>query len=137
MVDGNEHAHGASQIYQPNTTGLLFMAGAYSALGWGVLGSADYGQTWTHYGSVSNQTIVFGMTKNVYSMAGGAAGVGVVVDPALEFAPEPGTGTWTSGTTPTAMTQGPGQVAVVSDAMGRSIAVAACFNAGLWRYVEP
>jgi hypothetical protein len=39
MVDKNEHPHGASQIYQPNTAGAVFMAGAYSDLGWGVLGA--------------------------------------------------------------------------------------------------
>jgi hypothetical protein len=34
------------------------------------------------------------------------------------------------------MTQGPAQVAVTSDGT-HSIAVAACWNAGLWRYLEP
>jgi hypothetical protein len=34
--DKNEHPHGASQIYQPDNNGVVYMAGAPSAVGWGV-----------------------------------------------------------------------------------------------------
>src|SRR4051794_35740264 len=60
-VDGNEHMHGAMQIYQPDTSGLVYMAGVYSQKGWGVLRSADFGQTWTHVGPAGPQTTIFGM----------------------------------------------------------------------------
>jgi hypothetical protein len=136
QVDKNEHPHGSSQIYQPDTTGVVFMAGAYSALGWGVLRSADYGQTWAHLGGTGNETLVFGLAKNVYAMYGWAIGEGQTVAPGLEIAAQPGTGTWTATATPAGMTQGPAQAAVTSDGT-HSIAVAACWNAGLWRYMEP
>ena len=57
--------------------------------------------------------------------------------PSLEVAPQPGQSGWAATATPPAMTQGPAQVAVTRDGGGHAIAVAACYNAGLWRYVEP
>jgi hypothetical protein len=135
QVDKNEHPHGLSQIYQDGS-GALFMAGAYSTLGWGVLRSTDYGLTWAHVGGTGNESAVFGMAKNIYATYGWAIGVGQTVDPSLEIAPRPGTGTWTPTATPASMTQGPAQIAVTSDGT-RSIAVAGCWNAGLWRYMEP
>jgi hypothetical protein len=136
MVDKNEHPHGLAQIYQPDTNGVVFMAGAYSGAGWGVLTSPDYGKTWTHVGSTSNLALVVGTKNNLYAMYGWAAGPGTVVDPSLESAAQPGTGTWTMGMTPATMTQGPGHVAVTSDG-SHAVLLAACFNGGLWRYVEP
>jgi photosystem II stability/assembly factor-like uncharacterized protein len=136
MVDANEHPHGASQIYQPDSKGTVYMAGAYSALGWGVLRSGDYGKTWTHVGGTGNETTAFGTSKNVYSMFGWAIGAGGMVDPSFESAPQPGTGTWTSVATPAAMMQGPGQVTVTNDGT-HNILLAPCWSDGLWRYVEP
>jgi len=135
-VDKNEHPHGLAQIYQPDTNGTVLIAGAYSDAGWGVLSSPDYGKTWAHQGSNSNLAVVVGTKKSVYAMYGWAAGVGTVVDPSLETAAQPGSGMWTMGTTPMAMTQGPGHIAVTSDG-SHAVLLAACFNAGLWRYVEP
>ncbi len=136
QVDTNEHIHGSSQIYQPAPGPIVYMAGAYSAYGWGVVRSADYGVTWAHEGMGEAQTIVVGTPKFVYSMHGGAAGVGQMVDPTLEMAPQPGTGTWTAPGTPMDMTQGPAQAAVTSDKT-HEIIVTASWNAGLWRYLEP
>jgi hypothetical protein len=136
QVDKNEHPHGSSQIYQPDQSGVVYMAGAYSTLGWGVLRSLDFGNTWTHVGGTSVETVVFGTATKVYSMFGWAIGEGQSVDPSLEIAPEPGLVSWSTSATPSGMTQGPAQVAVTSDGV-HSIAVAACYNAGLWRYVEP
>ncbi len=69
QVDKNEHG-GAPQIYQPDNNGVVFMAGAYSALGQGVLRSSDYGQTWIHVGLDANEAVVFGTSQYVYAMYG-------------------------------------------------------------------
>jgi hypothetical protein len=136
-VDKNEHTNGATEIfYQPDTSGVMYMAGVYSDLGWGVLRSTDYGQTWLHEGANEQETTVFGTKKNVYAMFGWAPGPGQTVDPSLQVVPVPGTGGWTKPGTPTAMFQGPGQGAVTSDGT-HSIIVLSSYNAGLWRYVEP
>ena len=111
------------------------MAGAYSALGWGVLRSNDYGQTWAHVGPGSiNETAVFGTEKNVYSMFGWATGG--AADPTFELAAQPGTGTWTYPGTPPALTNGPGQVTVIENGT-HNIFVGAMWMAGVWRYIEP
>jgi fibronectin type 3 domain-containing protein len=136
QVDTNEHPHGASQIYQPDNNGVVYMAGAYSALGWGVLRSTDYGQTWTHVGLTSNETVVTGTPNNVYSMYGYPIGIGGVNNPSFELATQPGTGTWAAPGTPSGLTQGTGQICVVNDGTN-NILVGAMWNSGLWRYVEP
>jgi hypothetical protein len=135
-VETNEHTNGSSQIFQPDTGGVVFMAGVYSKLGGGVLRSPDYGVTWTHVGQGSQEAIVFGTSKNLYSMFGWGIGAGGMVDPVLEVSPIPGTGAWSKPGTPAAMTQGPAQAAVTNDGKN-SIIVTASYNAGLWRYVEP
>jgi hypothetical protein len=68
QVDKNEHPHGSSQIYQPDNNGVVYMAGVYSAEGWGVLRSTDYGQTWVHEGGTSNEAVVTGTPNNLYSI---------------------------------------------------------------------
>jgi hypothetical protein len=134
-VDKNEH-FGAGQIYQPDTTGVVFMAGTSSDLGAGVLRSTDYGQTWTHVGLTVTETIVVGTSKNLYSMAGAPVAAGSSVDPAFEVAAQPGTGTWFRVTTAAALTQGTAQFAVVNNGTN-NILLGAMYNGGLWRYVEP
>jgi hypothetical protein len=134
-VDNNEHTD-QPQIYQPDNNGVVYIPGVYSVLGWGVLRSTDYGQTWVHVGMTGNQTVVFGTAKNVYSMFGSPVGPGGTSSPSLEVASQPGNGTWVSPGTPAAMTQGPAEVAVVNDGT-HNIVLGAMFNAGLWRYVEP
>jgi hypothetical protein len=135
-VDFNEHPLGGWQVYQPGTSGVLFMAGAYSSLGWGVLRSNDYGQTWTHVGPNQNRAVVFGTSKNLYSMFGLPVGVGGVAGPDFTVASQPGTGTWVTPGTPAGLAQGPAEVAVVSDG-SHNILVGAMRNNGLWRYIEP
>ena len=135
-VDNNEHPHGASQIYQPDNSGVVYMAGAYSALGWGVLRSGDYGQTWTHVGGTGNETVVFGTSKNVYAMFGFPVGPGGASDPTFEVAAQPGTGAWTAPGTPAGLTQGSGQMVVVNDGT-HNIIVGGMWNSGVWRYIEP
>lgn len=135
-VESHEHLLGSSQMYQPGTDGVLYVAGAYSPLGWGVLRSSDYGQTWSHVGGTSPLSVVFGTNKNIYAMAGGPVGIGGILNPNLQVASQPGTGTWVTPGTPVGMTQGPAQVSVVNNGTN-NILVGAMWNAGLWRYVEP
>jgi hypothetical protein len=136
-VENNEHAAGVEQTYQPDNNGVLYMAGAYSALGWGVLRSTDYGQTWTHVGGTNQQTVVYGTQNNVYSELGySPAGPGSSFSPQFEVAAQPGLGTWTTPPTPLNMDQGPAQAAVVFDGSNYDI-ITANYLRGLWRYVEP
>ena len=135
-VDRNEHPHGTAQIFQPDTNGVVYMAGAYSSLGWGVLRSPDYGLTWAHVGGTGQEAIVFGTPNTVYSAYGWACGIGCVFDPNLQQAPEPGIGGWTSPGAPGGMLQGATEASVVFDG-ARYVAVTANYAAGLWRYVEP
>ena len=136
QVDKNEHSHGASQIYQPDTSGVIFMAGAYSGNGWGVSRSSDYGQTWVHVGNYIAETIVVGTSKTLYSMGGGPIGIGGVLDPGFELAAQSGLGTWVQPGTPSGLTQGTAQIAVLNDGT-HNILVNAAWNSGIWRYVEP
>ena len=136
QVDKNEHAHGMTQIYQPDNNGVVYMAGAYSSLGWGVLRSTNYGQTWAHVGNSSNENVVIGTSKNVYAMYGYPVGPGGTNDSAFEIATQPGTGTWTTAGTPAGLTQGSAAITVVNDGT-HNILVGAMWNSGLWRYVEP
>jgi hypothetical protein len=148
-VDSNEKEHSYYQIYQPDTGGVVFMAGIYSALGNGVLRSTDYGQTWKHVGLTQNENIVFGTAHHIYAMDayGGQK---------LEVVAPPGTGTWMSASTPAAMAGPPAGCAIIDDkGINRggycggaveaavtndgtyNIILTANWNAGLWRYVEP
>jgi len=134
-VDKNEHG-GSPQLYQPDNNGVVYMAGAYSDLGWGVLRSVDYGETWSHEGNNGNEAVVFGTTKNVYAMYGFPVGPGGTNDPGFEVASQPGTGTWVAPGTPAGLNQGASQISVVNDGT-HNILVGAMFNNGVWRYVEP
>jgi hypothetical protein len=136
QVDTNEHPLGAAQIFQPDSNGVVYMAGSSSILGQGVLRSADYGQTWTHVGLTNNESVVFGTSKNVYSMFGFPAGPGGTFDPSFELAAQPGDGTWVAPGTPAGLTQGAAQISAVNDG-SNNILVGAMWNSGLWRYVEP
>jgi hypothetical protein len=137
-VDANEHVNGSThgEFFQRGSGGVMYMAGVYSANGWGVQRSADYGVTWSHVGGGGQEAVVVGTAKNVYAMYGWGIGPGGDVDPNLETAAQPGTGSWTAPGRPAGMTQGPAQAAVTSDG-AHSIIMTANYNAGLWRYVEP
>jgi len=135
-VDNNEHPHGNSQIFQPDTNGVVYMGGAYSAFGWGVLRSTDYGQTWTHVGQTNNETAVWGTSKNIYAMYGYPVGPGGSNFPAFETAAQPGTGTWVAPAVDPNLSQGVSMVAVINDGT-HNIFVGAMWNSGIWRYIEP
>jgi len=133
-VDNNEHPHGAGQYFQPDTSGVVFMAGARSASGWGVQRSTDYGVTWTHVGNTTNEAAVFGTPNRVYSMFSWAC-QRCTLSTNAQSAPLPGTAGWTSMTTPAGMSMGAAQAAVVFDG-SRNVIVTANWMAGLWRYIE-
>jgi hypothetical protein len=135
-VDNNEHTHGGWQPYQPGTAGIIFAPGQYSALGDGLLYSNDYGVTWSHIGLNEPECAVVATSKGMYAGYAYPIGIGQNIAPNFENAGLPGTGTWTAQPTPSGMTQGPPQFAVLNDGT-HNILVSANFNAGLWRYVEP
>jgi hypothetical protein len=135
-VDSNENTGGASQIYQPRTDGVVFMAGQNSGLGDGVLRSTDYGQTWAHVGLSKRETVVIGSAVDMYAMYGYPVGASGTIDPSFELAVVPGTGTWVAPGTPSGLTQGPAQLAIVNDGT-HNFLLGAMFNGGLWRYSEP
>ncbi len=137
QVDTNEHPHGNCQIYQPDTSGVLYMAGIYSGLGQGVLRSTDYGATWANVtGNTNPEAIVWGTSTTVYGANGGAADLGGSNPPLLVSAPQPGT-SWSamSPQNPSGMDLGPGSAAVVTDGV-RTAFVLGCWSSGIWRYIE-
>jgi len=131
-VEGNEHPHGQSQIFQYK--GVVYMAGVYGTKGWGVYRSTDFGATWTHYGSGAAQGVVYGTPNYIYAQASGAVGNGTVDQSQSERAAQPGT-TWSTWTAPT-MSNGPKRAAVTYDGT-HYIIVGGNWNAGIWRYIEP
>ena len=135
QVDRNEHPHGFAEAYQPDANGVVYIAGAYSQSGWGVLRSADYGVTWSHVGSSGNQRVVFGTPTRVYSSYSYPTGLGASDGPSFQVAPQPGTGGWVSPPTPAAMKEGASQVAVTTDG-ARIHLISANYGAGLWLYIE-
>jgi hypothetical protein len=136
QVDKNEHPHGYAEVYQPDASGVVYMAGVYSPLGWGVLRSTNYGVTWSHVGMNGNQRVVYGTSKAVYSSYSYPTGLGAADGPSFQVAAQPGTGAWSSPATPAAMREGAAQAAVGSDGT-RFYVVTANYGAGLWLYVEP
>jgi hypothetical protein len=133
-VSGNEHPHGGAQIYQAGS-GPVYMGGVYAAGGWGILKSTDFGQTWSHVGAVTSESNLFATPNHIYATCTGAT-TGLN-DPHFQIGDPSGT-TWTSQTVPPGMTNGPKNAAVTYDkSMGKYVLIGGCWNAGLWRYVEP
>jgi hypothetical protein len=125
-VDGNTHNHGASQIFQYQ--GVVYMAGVYSDLGWGVLRSTDFGASWERVGPYGAQTVVYGTPNYVYAQASlGADQANAIrgAQPGTEWA------VW-----PLTMSDGPKRAAVSYDGSNHVI-VGGNWLAGIWRYVEP
>lgn len=149
QVNSNEHGHGTSSMYQPNTTGTIFMAGAYfNAVGGfssGIIVSQDYGATW-NWASSNAQWGNFGANliagdSSVLYAANGAA-LEISSSGAIDYitSPSPGTGaTWTNPSTitnPTSWTWGVGNFLIVNDGTHNIVLVTTWVD-GIWRYVEP
>jgi hypothetical protein len=126
QVDHNEHLHGGSQIFQK--AGIVYMAGAYSTSGWGVLRSTDFGQTWSHVSGGGVQTTVYGSDTYVYAQPAPGGN-----QASAERASMPGT-TWS--TWALTIGDGPKRLAVTHDG-AHFIFVGGNWGAGLQRYVEP
>lgn len=128
-VDSTGAGHGSMQLYQPGTSGLMFMPGR------GVFRSTDYGRNWAQVGGNENQAIVFGTPSRVYGMYAWACR-DCKLDPILRSAPTPGLNGWARIETPEEMTIGAAQAVTVFDGKHQVI-VTANWHAGLWRYIEP
>jgi hypothetical protein len=134
-IEGLQHAHGGSQLYQNGKT--LIIGGGQAAAGDGIYRSTDLGASWTRVG-LGNVAIVWGTAKMVYGMWGWAcASCGLKEGgPQFQTALQPGTD-WSKGPTlPDGLVWGPNSVAVTSDGT-HSVFVGSMWATGLWRYVEP
>jgi photosystem II stability/assembly factor-like uncharacterized protein len=134
----NDHPHGNCQIHQAD--GIVYLAveslwGTVYSPG-GVYRSSDSGLTWINVTGATDEAVVWGTAKRLYSMYGWAAGGLGDFSPNFRVASQPGTGTWTTVATPGEMTQGPSSMAVTYDGM-HAVFVGSMWLAGLWRYVEP
>jgi hypothetical protein len=136
-LEGLNHAHGCSQLYQTGRT--LFIGGGGAPMGNGVYRSLDLGATWTRV-TDGNVSVVWGSSKMVYGMWGWAcASCGIDEGgPQYQLAPQPGDlDTWAKQSSlPSALVWGPNSVAVTSDGT-QSIFVGSMWATGLWRYIEP
>jgi hypothetical protein len=136
-IEGLNHAHGCSQLYQTGQT--LFIGGGGAAMGNGIYRSTDLGANWARV-TDGNVSVVWGTSKMVYGMWGWAcASCGLNEGgPQYQTAAQPGDmGAWTKGAAlPDGLVWGPNSVAVTSDG-NHSIFVGSMWATGLWRYVEP
>jgi hypothetical protein len=136
-IEGLNHAHGCSQLYQTGRT--LFIGGGGAAMGNGIYRSTDLGANWTRV-TDGNVSVVWGTAKTVYGMWGWAcASCGLNEGgPQYQTAPQPGDmGAWAKGPAlPDGLVWGPNSVAVTSDGT-HSVFVGSMWATGLWRYVEP
>lgn len=133
-LEGLNHAHGCSQLYQTGRT--LFIGGGGAPMGNGIYRSTDLGANWTRV-TDGNVSVVWGSSKMVYGMWGWACascGLGEG-GPQYQTAPQPGT-TWSRAALPDGLVWGPNSVAVTSDGT-HSVFVGSMWATGLWRYVEP
>jgi hypothetical protein len=136
-IEGLQHPHGGSQLYQTGQT--LFIGGGQAAMGSGLYRSVDLGASWTRVAQ-GNVAIVWGTAKMVYAMWGWAcASCGLKEGgPQYQTATQPGdAANWSKGPAlPDGLVWGPNSVAVTSDGT-HSIFVGSMWATGLWRYVEP
>jgi hypothetical protein len=131
-VNGLQHPHGNSQLYQRGAA--LFVAGVYGP-GQGVYRSMDLGKNWSRVDSGGTpEAVVWGTSKNVYAMYAWACS-SCDLGTSFETAPQPGD-TWSTTVVPSALVIGPNSVVVTSDGT-HSVFVAVMWDQGIWRYVEP
>ena len=96
-IEGLNHAHGCSQLYQTGQT--LFIGGGGAPMGNGIYRSTDLGANWTRV-TDGNVSVVWGTSKMVYGMWGWAcASCGLNEGgPQYQTAPQPGDmGAWSKG----------------------------------------
>jgi hypothetical protein len=132
-LEGLQHPHGNSQLYQDGST--LFVAGLNGPQGQGVYRSTDLGASFTRVDSGQTpEALVWGTSKNVYAMYAWACS-GCDLGTQFEVAPLPGTD-WAAATVPDELVIGPNSMVVTNDGTN-SVFVGLMWDQGLWRYVEP
>lgn len=126
-VSVQQHWHGGEVVYVNPDNGTIFHGGSF-----GIYRSTDHGANWTQVtatfsgGIVATETSLYSMAS--YATTGSFAPNYMTSDRAV------GT-TWSAGSTPGGIINGWLGAVAVSD--GRRWAVfGACWNAGLWEYVE-
>ena len=132
-LNGLQHPHGNSQIYQDGST--LFVAGDNGAGDRGVYRSVDRGANWSRVDSgQASEAVVWGTTANVYAMYAWACS-GCNLGTQFEMAPQPGIA-WSKGSVPSDLVIGPNSVVVTKEGT-HFVFVAVMWDEGIWRFVEP
>ncbi|HEX2583563.1 MAG TPA: hypothetical protein VHL14_00405 [Steroidobacteraceae bacterium] len=136
-IEGLQHPHGNSSLLQIDNT--LFVTGINGVNGSGTYRSTDLGLNWKKVSNAGGG-VVFGSSKNVYSMWGWACGGCGLNEggPQLNSALMPGDiwKSWIAAELPARLVWGPNSVATTSDGT-HTIYVGSMWATGLWRYVEP
>jgi hypothetical protein len=130
IVSSQMHTHG---VWQPFIDGTYVFAPGVDGILRAALSDLT---TWTSVEG-SLRDCVFGTTTKLYSGRSFPSGPGAGRSPELRDATRPTAGTWSSATNPTNMFNGPGMGAVTTNQAGQQVLVMGCWNAGIWRYVEP
>jgi hypothetical protein len=127
-----EHGHGNDQVaVLPN--GTVYLPGIGKS-GGGVWRSNDFGATWTRVLSTNAEATVVATADNLYASYGWATSD--TNAPSLFHAARETDQEWTRDAAPPAMTNGAKRAAVLFDGT-HYVVVMGCFDAGIWRYVEP
>jgi hypothetical protein len=130
-----EHMHGAEQPLIEGDT--IYLPGIGSGTG-GIAKSTDGGHTWEQILVESAMSAITATPTHLYATAGqcGHAPEGGVLDPRLRVADRSNDKVWKNVPAPAGMVVGPKRMEPVFDGHNWVI-VAACADAGIWRYVEP
>lgn len=133
VVAGQTSFHGAQQVFYDALNDATFIGGPE-----GVQRSSDIGRlNWVKLATPNTLSSgIVATAKNIYSTSNFASGAGFQQN--FMFGPRNSLSgsTWKSANVPIGMNNGWDSAAVVNDGT-HSILVAGCWNAGLWRYVEP
>jgi hypothetical protein len=127
-VGAFEHFHGNSQVAS------LGNGVAYVGAAGGVFQTVNAGAAWTQVSTTDANGVVATPTR-LYATFGWATNG--AWDPHFQSAAVGAPSAWSGTPTPAAMTNGWKRAAVTVDPGGHRVIVAGCWNAGLWRYVEP
>jgi hypothetical protein len=135
-AEGVSHPHGGTGIFQNGNTLYIAGFGGPGGAGDGVYRSLDLGENWEKVAG-GQEAVVFGSSKNVYTMYGWACASCTLPGVNYQVAPIPGdSGTWITGTVPDELNWGPNSVATTSDGI-HTVFVGSMWATGLWRYIEP
>lgn len=128
-VDDQEHWHGGFQAWRDPGNGYLYVGGAD-----GIMRSTDSGATWTLVSADTSAAIV-GTTSNLYSLRNYASLAGFATVP--QTATRAAGNSWSTWSTHANMSNGPLMMCAGINNQGQNYIMCPCWNAGLFRYVEP